>query len=148
MVLFSIKSGGFIMTKKLFLITTLSLASGLQLFGNPSEMNLLSFISQLKRLPHADYIETAAWMERTFVATDEYHQNMTGLLTNIINGNISVEQKINAIIQLKTTEEQTLTKKEKSAFLATIAKATAAILIVTGVAYYCYTARPWTKFIN
>ena len=142
------------MTKKLFLITTLGLISGVQLFGGEyaSENRFLSFANRLKQLPSAEYKETAQWMEQTFVASDEYHQNMTDLLTSIINGNISVEQKINAITQLKTTEKQTIATQKsntkKNAILKTVAKATAALVFTTGVICYFYFMCPWTKQVN
>lgn len=141
------------MTKKLFLMTTLSLISSLQLFGGEhTESRLLNFITQLKNLPSVECKETAQWMERTFVSANEYHQNMTNLLTTIINGNLSVEQKINAITQLKKAEEQKVAETEKrnkrNAFLISMAKISTIGLVTAGALYYCYAARPWTKLIS
>lgn len=139
------------MTKKLFLITTLSLLASLPLFGceYSPDYALLNFTSQLKSLPNVEYKETAQWIEQTFVATDDYHQNMTDLLTNIISGNISVQQKIDAIIQLKRTEEQSTANRKntesRNAFLIATAKITGTVLAVAGIVYYLYTNQPWKQ---
>jgi hypothetical protein len=132
--------------KKLFLITILSLGTGVHINASESATNgdqsiFDSFINNLKSTYGASLLELTNWMNRAYLNDDALYQQIMAQ----IKSNDSLENKREALKKLKQSRElMEEAEKNKSYFsnMSTLAAA-AAFIITASIASYFYFMAPW-----